>query len=97
MFKILLLIHFTQRVGIINNANGCNSMYCYKLNKEVLWIHSDRCWSNRCPCSWAPFLPNAKPDETEDVQHFKLESCVKNEEFLWPSILQDMKPSTNEE
>jgi hypothetical protein len=73
------------------DKNGCTQVYSSKLNKEIVWLHSDSCVIEEC----APFRYITKDIEEaiiEDVvEHLKLESFVENGRILWLKLFQEIK------
>ena len=73
------------------DINGCTAIYSAKLKEDIIWLHSDRCWTNDHPCYWIPYNLQDKPVKPGDVRHFEVTKIVENGKICWSFLSEQMK------
>ena len=51
------------------NRNGCSALYCSDLNRDVVWLHSSKCWRKEHPCYFAPYTLKEEEFEPGHLDH----------------------------
>ena len=67
------------------NKNGCNPVYCTHHNRDVAWLHAEKCWVKDISC-FGPFTM-AKTL----VKHFKTEEIIKEGIISWTTISEETR------
>ena len=67
------------------NKNGCNPVYCTIQNRDVAWMHVQKCWSEDMSC-FGPYSLARKL-----VKHFKTEEVISNGVISWSSISEETR------
>ena len=75
------------------NRNGCSAIYCSKKNKDVIWIHSSKCWTNEHPCYFAPFTLRGRKMEPGFLHHFEFSKCIDGKNICWAALKENMEES----
>ena len=65
------------------NANGCNALYCSLQNRDVAWLHSEKCWREDVACFWPGSIAKSS------VKHFQMVKVIKNREIFWKDVIRD--------
>jgi hypothetical protein len=50
------------------DINGCSAIYSAESKEDVVWLHSDRCWTNDHPCYWIPHNLQDEPVKPGDFE-----------------------------
>ena len=69
--------------------NGCSAIYSADIREDIIWLHSDKCWTNEYPCYWIPYNLQGKPTKLGDVKHFNVTQKVNN--IGWFSLSEQTK------
>ena len=73
------------------NGNGCNAIYCSELQEDVIWLHSDRCWTNEHPCYFTPYNLQGSRYEPGYLHHFEFSRFLENKNICWGSMNKEME------
>ena len=73
------------------DQNGCNAIYCSERNEDIIWLHSNNCWTGDHPCSWIPHVYFDKPIEPGAVMHLKYSDFVKDNIISWSALCVELK------
>ena len=65
------------------NANGCNALYCSLQNRDVAWLHTEKCWKEDVACFWPGSIAK------NSVKHFQMDKIIKNREIFWKNVIKD--------
>ena len=67
------------------DINGCNPLYCSAKNQEIVWLHSERCWSKDKMCCVA----QNKTEESCEL-HLELDKFIIYCEIQWEILSKEI-------
>ena len=73
------------------NGNGCNAIYCSELKEDVIWLQSERCWTNEHPCYFTPCNLQGRKYEPGYLHHIKFSRFVEDKIICWESMKMEME------
>ena len=73
------------------NGNGCNAIYCSELKEDVIWLHSERCWTNEDPCYFTPCNLQGRKYEPGYLHHIKFSRFVEDKIICWEFMKMEME------
>ena len=75
------------------DGNGCNSIFCSELGREVLVLHCSKCVNKIKTCCWIPYSVSVKVDGIMHIEsrNFTYERKMRHREILWPKVLEAIK------